>query len=48
MFEEDESYFPCLIEYQDTKEQIIAQEPQDIENMRSFKVLATRYKEQTK
>lgn len=41
------TYFPLLIEYQDTKEKVLVQSPKEIKRGRSFKVIKTRKKKET-
>lgn len=41
------SYFPLLIQYQDTMEQVQVQTPEAIESGRSFKVLQVNTNKET-
>lgn len=45
---EDKSYFPILVEWQDTKEKEVIIHPEFLDNVRGFKVLETNTKEKNK
>lgn len=42
---ENKSYFPILVEWQDTKEREVIIHPEFLDNDRSFKVIETNTKE---
>lgn len=45
---QDKSYFPILVEWQDTKEKEVVVHPEFLEHGRGFKVLETNTKEKNK
>ncbi len=45
---QDKSYFPILVEWQDTKEKEVITHPEFLEHGRGFKVIETNTKEKNK